>query len=89
MRFEPPDSRNRWDSPLFTVQVKDERNVRTLLQDTPLGFFLLLSAVIFSNVFHPVTILVIVIFMYKLPGCFIFQFIRLVTLFHLMQFMMQ
>ncbi|XP_046859441.1 protein KTI12 homolog isoform X2 [Xenia sp. Carnegie-2017] len=23
MRFEPPDSKNRWDSPLFTVQVKD------------------------------------------------------------------
>lgn len=23
MRFEPPDSRNRWDSPLFTVQVGD------------------------------------------------------------------
>ncbi|KPP63752.1 protein KTI12-like, partial [Scleropages formosus] len=23
MRFEPPDSRNRWDSPLFTVQKDD------------------------------------------------------------------
>nr|XP_039256908.1 protein KTI12 homolog [Styela clava] len=23
MRFEPPDSRNRWDSPLFTIQVGD------------------------------------------------------------------
>ncbi|XP_064645697.1 protein KTI12 homolog [Lineus longissimus] len=24
MRYEPPDSRNRWDSPLFTVQQDDE-----------------------------------------------------------------
>lgn len=24
MRFEPPDSRNRWDSPLFTIQIGDE-----------------------------------------------------------------
>lgn len=23
MRFEPPDSRNRWDSPLFTIQFDD------------------------------------------------------------------
>ncbi|XP_028393500.1 protein KTI12 homolog [Dendronephthya gigantea] len=23
MRFEPPDSKNRWDSPLFTIQVDD------------------------------------------------------------------
>ncbi|XP_058957020.1 protein KTI12 homolog [Pocillopora verrucosa] len=24
MRFEPPDSRNRWDSPLFVIQVDDD-----------------------------------------------------------------
>ena len=24
MRYEPPDSRNRWDSPLFTIQPEDE-----------------------------------------------------------------
>lgn len=23
MRFEPPDGRNRWDSPLFTIQIED------------------------------------------------------------------
>ena len=22
MRFEPPDSKNRWDSPLFTIQAR-------------------------------------------------------------------
>lgn len=27
MRYEPPDSRNRWDSPLFTVLKDDELNV--------------------------------------------------------------
>lgn len=24
MRYEPPDGRNRWDSPLFTIQPNDE-----------------------------------------------------------------
>lgn len=24
VRFEPPDSRNRWDAPLFTIQVDDK-----------------------------------------------------------------
>lgn len=23
LRFEAPDSRNRWDSPLFTIQIED------------------------------------------------------------------